>query len=131
MIRNLQLSYVKEVGYTNLRCTWVIGCPNEVKPRLDSTPADNEDYSRVRVEAAYAEAHQQLFPNKEVPREVGAHCGAQFAVTREKILEKPRAEYQRIRQWLLETPLEDSVSGRILEYSWHSRSSLLGRSISC
>lgn len=35
--------------------------------------------------------------------------------------ERPKSEYERIRDWLLETELADQISGRVLEYSWHSK----------
>jgi hypothetical protein len=55
-----------------------------------------------------------------VPRQVGVSCCAQFAATKEKIRERPRSEYKRYRQWIMDTELGDSISGRVLEYSWHS-----------
>ena len=72
-----------------------------------------------------------LFPEKDVPREVGVSCCAQFAATREKIQERKRSEYQRYRQWLMDTELGDSISGRILEYSWHSKLIVLFEALSC
>ena len=42
-----------------------------------------------------------------------------FATTKATILAHPKEDYEHYRQWLLETPLPDDVSGRILEYSWH------------
>ena len=50
---------------------------------------------------------------------VGVACCAQFALTRQKIRERPLSDYQRYRNWITETGLEDNVSGRVLEYSWH------------
>jgi Protein of unknown function (DUF3431) len=37
------------------------------------------------------------------------------------VQERPKSEYERIRDWLLETELADQISGRVLEYSWHSK----------
>lgn len=56
-----------------------------------------------------------------MPHEVGVSCCAQFALTRDKIREIPRTEYVRLREWLAKTPLLDSISGRVMEYSWHSK----------
>ena len=44
------------------------------------------------------------------------------AATKEKVLERPKHDYERYREWLSNTTLDDSISGRILEYSWHSES---------
>lgn len=51
-------------------------------------------------------------------------CCSQFAVRRETIRLRPRAEYVRFREWLLVSPLGDDLSGRVLEYSWHGKEPL-------
>jgi Protein of unknown function (DUF3431) len=91
-------------------------------------------YSRkVTSNYAFGEEFTKIFPEKsekgEVLEVVGVGCCAQFAVTAAKVQEKPRSEYVRIRDWIINTPLEDAVSGRIMEYSWHSTSSLLHLSL--
>ena len=58
-------------------------------------------------------------PNTTMPDLVAAPCCAQFAVSRTQVLQRPLSDYQRIRQWVLDTPLSDRVSGRVMEYSWH------------
>lgn len=68
---------------------------------------------------AYPQAWMDMFPGETLPLAIGATCGAQFAVTAETIRSHPREDYIRWRQWLLDTPLADAVSARILEYSWH------------
>lgn len=67
----------------------------------------------------------ELFPGQPVPQEIGVSCCAQFSVTREKVLERPKSDYEHYRQWLLRTPLKDALSGRVMEYSWHSEISCL------
>jgi Protein of unknown function (DUF3431) len=118
VLSRLQLPYVLSQGYINLRCVWVIGCPAEIHL--------NSPRGEFPTEASFAEGFAKLFPEQvakgEIPDVVGASCCAQFAVTATKVREKPRNEYIRIRDWIINTPLEDSVSGRILEYSWHSTS---------
>lgn len=47
-------------------------------------------------------------------------------MSREKVHEREQEEYVRLRKWLVETDLESDVSERILGYSWHSRSLLVG-----
>lgn len=113
VLQSLQLPYVRAQGYVNLRCGWTLGCPSEIRPHGDGGPVTSKYYEQ---------GFKALFPNTAVPQVVGVGCCAQFAVTREKLLERPKEDYERYRQWLLETPLEDYVSGRIMEYSWHSKS---------
>ena len=98
-------------GYANLRCVWTLGCPNEIDlHKLDSDKA---------TEIVYPQAFQELFPGRPLPEVVAVACCAQFAVTRDKVRQNPRTDYEHYRKWLIETPLEDDTSGRVLEYAWH------------
>ena len=118
MLQKLQLPYIKSQGYVNIRCSWILGCPAEVK--LDEEQPDpNKGNQLMPTNAAFKKAFQELFPDELVPSVIGVACCAQFALSRAKIRERPLEDYKRYRQWLLHTPLEDSVSGRIFEYSWH------------
>lgn len=85
-------------------------------------PGADPSSSDARAGTFYKHAFEYLFPGMPVPEEVGASCCAQFAVTAEKIRERPKKDYERYRRWLLETKLTDDLSGRIMEYSWHSKS---------
>ncbi|KAI9675114.1 MAG: hypothetical protein M1817_001522 [Caeruleum heppii] len=115
MLQKLQLPYIASQGYVNIRCVWVLGCPEEIHPlKADSAISEDAD-----TERAFQHAFLELFPGKPVPDAVGVSCCAQFAVSRDKLLERPKEDYEFWRRWLLETPIEDSVSGRIMEYSWH------------
>jgi hypothetical protein len=113
MLKGLQLPYLISQGYANLRCVWALGCPSELI--LNGAEIDKSRTTNI----AYAQAFQQLFPGEELPSIIAVPCCAQFSVTRSTILQRPVEDYQHYRQWLLETPLEDHISGRIFEYSWH------------
>ncbi|OCL02316.1 hypothetical protein AOQ84DRAFT_443459 [Glonium stellatum] len=115
VLRSLRLNHVQKRGYISLRCTWALGCPAELHPLTPSKAADD----RSQNEAAYSSVFRTLFPGTTVPEVVGAHCSSQFAVSRERVHERSKSEYERIRNWLLETQLADQISGRVLEYSWH------------
>jgi hypothetical protein len=117
MLRHFQLPYLEQQGYVNIRCAWSLGCPSEIKPLEE----EGEHRAAVHAGGDYKKAFEVLFPNDKVPEVVGVSCCAQFAVTKEKVKEKPRLEYERLREWLLETELKDSISGRVFEYSWHSK----------
>ena len=122
MLRNLQLPYLAAQGYLNLRCVWTLGCPAEIRPKTSAPPpgAAVADRDREKTELAYGAAFRELFPGAPLPEIVAASCCAQFALTARKVRERPRADYVRYRRWLLATELPDNVSGRILEYMWHS-----------
>ncbi|KAH6625440.1 hypothetical protein C7974DRAFT_201313 [Boeremia exigua] len=115
MLRRLQLPLLEAQGYLNLRCAWQLGCPAEIKPLAE----EGEHRAAIHAGGDYKAAFEVLFPERPVPREVGVSCCAQFGATREKIRARPLADYVRFRAWLLDTPLADSISGRIFEYSWH------------
>lgn len=119
MLQNLQLPYLVAQGYLNLRCVWILGCPSEIRPQSAKKLLPGAD-ERAKTEVAYGDAFTELFPRMPLPEVVAASCCAQFALTAEKVRERPRADYVRYRKWLLDTTLPDSVSGRIFEYMWHS-----------
>lgn len=54
-----------------------------------------------------------------VPEEVGAACCAQFAVSRERVLQRPKSDYEGFREWVVETEKNDAKSGRVMEFLWH------------
>lgn len=83
-------------------------------------PVDEGPIVRQQTELAFATVFKTLFPGVEVPAEVGATCSSQFAATREQVMLRPKTDYERIRKWLVETNLPDDISGRIMEYMWHS-----------
>lgn len=124
MLSRLQMPFVEAQGYVNLRCVWTLGCPDEIRPLkefVDMSSGDGESSSELRAGAYFKPAFEELFPGVSVPEIVGASCCAQFAVTADKIRERPLSDYENYRRWLLETPLSDHVSGRLMEYLWHSK----------
>jgi hypothetical protein len=61
---------------------------------------------------------RQLHGNDPIPKALSQPCCAQFAVSGDRIRARPLADYQHYRQWLIDTPLADEFSGRMLEYNW-------------
>jgi hypothetical protein len=114
MIKRFQLPYLDLIGYVNLRCAWVLGCPDEIHPMTDTNSDDT-----VHAGPYYFNGFKELFPGANVPETVAVSCCAQFGVARWKIRERPKSDYERYKQWLLKTDLDDAMSGRIMEYSWH------------
>ena len=103
-MRKLQLDYVRLNGYVNLRCNWSPGCDLDDRDNTHVTP----------------QIWEQLFEDTPFPGEVGAACCAQFAVSKEQVLQRPQEHYERYRQWLLDTEMSDTKSGRVFEYSWQA-----------
>ncbi|OQE35443.1 hypothetical protein PENCOP_c013G01829 [Penicillium coprophilum] len=110
-VRRLQLDYLRQVGYLNLRCDWSPGCPDEVQPFRQTAGRTTE--------LAFAGAWIRIFNNTNVPEIVATPCCAQFAVTKEQVLQRPRSAYESYHYWLMTTELDDETSGRVFEYIWH------------
>ena len=112
MIRHLSNARVIREGYMNLRCQWYPGCPAWLHPG-----AQTEDEEK-KEEKYVAQAWTELFPGKATPEVLAQPCCSQFAVSRDRIRAIPRAEYERLRQWVLKTKLGNNMSGRVFEYIW-------------
>ncbi|KZF22025.1 hypothetical protein L228DRAFT_247637 [Xylona heveae TC161] len=101
-LNNLQIDFIQRNGYANLRCNWNPGCLQKHRYNKHVTP----------------DLWATLFGG-ERPPEVASACCAQFAVSRDQVHKRPREDYIKYRQWVLDTPLKDYESGRVMEYSWH------------
>lgn len=119
ILSRLRLSHIRESGYSNLRCVWTLGCPEEIHPYTEEG-APLPGQSEAKAGTYYREAFSELFPGQPVPDAVGASCCAQFGVTAERVRKRSKNDYERYRSWLLDTEMADDLSGRIMEYSWHS-----------
>ncbi|RDW74303.1 DUF3431 domain-containing protein [Aspergillus mulundensis] len=133
-LRSLQLDFVQQNGYVNLRCNPNPGCTQKhgythnphvtdavwtdifegtSTPPLNSTEAsaDERGSDPLRIQAEPRAL--------KIPAQVAAACCAQFAVSRAQVLQRPREDYIKIRQWVIDTERSDASSGRVMEYLWH------------
>ena len=60
-----------------------------------------------------------MFTDVDVPKVIGVACCSQFAVSKRQVLTRSKKDYERYMKWLMESKLEDAISGRVLEYLWH------------
>lgn len=112
-LQNLNINFIQSNGYANLRCTHDPGCPREVMPFRN--PPENHRTTELAMPGAW----RDLFNNTDVPHVLATPCCAQFAVSSKQVQKRPMAEYKKYYTWLMETPLDDETSGRVLEYLWH------------
>ncbi|KAJ9629859.1 hypothetical protein H2203_002241 [Taxawa tesnikishii (nom. ined.)] len=99
-------------GYFNLRCHHESGCPDHIKPyATEHSDKDEERHFLTQWPLLHGEG-------AEVPETLATACCAQFAASREAILRVPLSRWEHYRQWFIDTPLEDSISGRIWEFTW-------------
>lgn len=120
-LNTLNVSYIQEQGFANLRCNLEPGCPIEIDLRgvtsadKKPSPDDLPGLTRYHMPSAWS----ILFPNETIPEVIASPCCAQFAVSAHQIRTRPLEDYQRFYTWLLDTPLPDPISGRIMEHLWH------------
>lgn len=130
-IRHLQLDYVKEKGYVNLRCNNNPGCKRPGRPNPHfagnvwtevmgntSTPAFSQHPMSPAAHDEFSTVEDKERLEIMTPR-LWTACCAQFAVSREQIYKRPVEDYVKIRQWVIETEKSDAKSGRVMEYLWH------------
>nr|BBI16191.1 hypothetical polyol transporter [Ramalina conduplicans] len=110
-MRTLNLSFVKQNGYVNLRCKRSPGCLEVQTHNAHVTP---EVYLEV-----FQGTSTQINETTQAPELVGAACCAQFAASSEQIRKRPLADYEVLRRWLLQTSDKDAKSGRVMEFLWH------------
>ena len=132
-IRRLSDDRVARTGYFNARCHLDPGCPDWI--HIDRPEIDRDPVRKVEEEHFTRELWMELHPGARVPPVLSQPCCAQFAVSRARLRTLPRAEYERYRDWLLRTPLEDGLAGRVMEYNWQyifaRRAELCPRMDSC
>jgi hypothetical protein len=112
LVERLSRQRVWREGFVNMRCSWYPGCPDWMHP------GETEENEFKKEEVLLAKSWSELFPLDEVPTVLAQPCCAQFALSRERIQAKPYAQYVWYRDWLFNTRLADSLSGRIWEYVW-------------
>ena len=122
MLRLLRAETVARQGYVNLRCIDVLpGCPDEVQPWRD--PPDIEKTAEHVFPYYYASMFNISLSQVRAQASVVAQpCCAQFAVSKQQILARPKAQYEHFVNLLENTVQdghEDETAGRVMEYMWH------------
>ena len=113
VVRRLSLARVRRDGYMNLRCQWDPGCPRWMHPGA------TDDAAHKPEQALLGRVWRELFPGAgDAPAVLAQACGAQFAVSRERVRAVPRARYEALRDWLLYTKVPTRLAGRVFEYVW-------------
>ena len=133
----LQIPFVQQNGYVNLRCNWNPGCEKRHRKNKHITPSvytdifSNTSTSITNLTSASTSSNESSNVDSStidseaelkarfIPTEVGVACCAQFAVSREQVHQRPWTDYERFREWVTDTELNDAKSGRVFEYLWH------------
>jgi hypothetical protein len=118
MISNLRLHALEEEGYVSMRCDWYPSCPREIRPIDHDAVVWGPGVMRNETEDMISLVWPLFFPDEPLPSTIASQCCAQFAVTRAAIQNRSREDYERMRQWLIDTPLINDTSGRVFEKLW-------------
>ena len=102
----------------NLRCNHAPGCrPSD----LHNAHVTDDVWVEVFAGTSWSEAgdgKKGKGPGWPEDGRVGQACCAQFAVSGERVRERPRKDYERVREWVLRTEMADAGSGRVMEFLW-------------
>ncbi|OJZ86882.1 hypothetical protein ASPFODRAFT_207273 [Aspergillus luchuensis CBS 106.47] len=120
----LRREFVQKNGFANLRCTTTSSsgsssndqCGNVIRPVSD---ANDTSAQVTTIEQEYPVIWKTVFNSTDVPEKIATpYCG-QFAVSREQVHKRPREEYVRYQQWVMETKLKDEEIEQVMGSLWH------------
>lgn len=123
-MRMLRTDFVEDNGYVNLRCNWNPGCKEAHRFNIHVTEQvwwdvfEGTSTPPLNASSPY-EQESPMHKYMRKPEQIGAACCAQFAVSRSQVLKRPREDYVKFRQWVIDTELNDAMSGRVMEFLWH------------
>ena len=103
-----------EHGYMNLCYHWNPGCPGWIKP--NATEYDHLKKEEFVMHEFFKELFPQEVARDGVPDMISTPYYAQFTVTRSRITQYAKERYISWRKWVIDTPLSDEISGRVMEY---------------
>ncbi|GKZ28871.1 hypothetical protein AbraIFM66950_001495 [Aspergillus brasiliensis] len=122
----LRREFVQKNGFANLRCTTSSSssstssssteCGNVIRPVSDNKESDAQVTS---IEKEYPTIWKTFFNSTDVPEMVATQYCGQFAVSREQVRKRPREEYVRYQQWVMETKLKDEEIEQVMGSLWH------------
>ena len=116
-IKLLSDAHVTRQGYFNTRCHLDPGCPSWL--HVDQPRWKHDLHHKPEEPALTSQVFHELFGlQTPIPKAISQPCCAQFAVSGQRIRQRPLEDYVHYRDWLLNTALDDRTSGRMMEYSW-------------
>ncbi|KAI8959316.1 hypothetical protein F5Y11DRAFT_307430 [Daldinia sp. FL1419] len=111
-LSHLDFNQVLQRQYFNLRVSWDNACPDWIN-------TTKTEYDGVKQEQHFTrQAFIENFATDDVPEILAGPCCSQFAVTRDAVRRHPKSQYERSVTWLMQTDLEDFLSGRVWEHFW-------------
>jgi len=80
------------------------------------------DIKNKDIRAKFADVYMHLFDvsRDKIPEHIGNVCCAQFAVSKERVLQRPKEDYSRMLDWAMHAKETDSFGiGWTFEKIWH------------
>ncbi|CAK7219506.1 hypothetical protein SEUCBS140593_003911 [Sporothrix eucalyptigena] len=117
-VRQLRPQYVARRGYASLRC--LPGCENIIV--LADYAVERSQFQRYGRDVHLTTLLDDFLDKdagERVPVKLASPCCAQFAASRKAIQRRSRAWWTSLRQWVVDTPLSNMESGRLMEHTWH------------
>ncbi|CAK7235325.1 hypothetical protein SCUCBS95973_009232 [Sporothrix curviconia] len=120
-VRRLRPQYLARRGYASLRC--LPGCENIIV--LADYAVERSEFRRYGRDVQLTTLLDDFLDkspeglDERVPVRLASPCCAQFAASRTAIRRRSRAWWLSLRQWVMDTPLSDMESGRLMEHTWH------------
>lgn len=112
MLRRLSNEHVAREGFFNLRCHPESGCPAHIN--MEAKVQDPLKQEEVYFSRVWSELHG----DDPMPKTLGAPCCSQFAASRERLRSVSLERWKKYRDWIINTELDDIISGRIWEFTW-------------
>lgn len=105
---------------------WNDACPDWIN--TTKTPEESWKQEEPFMAQAFAE---NFYPGgaETVPEIMAGPCCSQFAVSREAVLARPKEQYERHINWLVDSPWSDYIVGRTWEHMFPYL--FTGRGVDC
>ncbi|RDW87739.1 hypothetical protein BP5796_03433 [Coleophoma crateriformis] len=113
-LNHMDMREIQRRRFLNLRVTWGVGCSSG---QINTTKV-NEESGSIPEQKEMQEAFRANFNIYDIPEILATPCCSQIAVVKELVRSRPREQYKHHIQWLLDTKLDDSISGRTWEHMW-------------
>ncbi|KAK4570389.1 hypothetical protein LTR86_002469 [Recurvomyces mirabilis] len=117
-LRSLRTAAIDAHGYVNLRCKLHPGCPSDIAPNA----IEGVEMPKSNPRADFAGIFMEVMGvnRSEVPDHIGNVCCAQFGVSRERILQRSKVDYERMLKWAQDQKEFDGFGvGFVFEKLWH------------
>lgn len=112
-LSRLDLHQVVRKQYFNLRVGWKDACPDWI----NTTKTQDESWKSEEPFVWWA-FRANFGEHIAVPEILAGPCCSQFAVTRDAITRRPKEQYRRSMDWLINVDWDDYITGRVWEHMW-------------